>query len=109
MRILRVVLTVVAFVGVIALVLVGALYGLVTPERVQNRLTLALEENLGLSLRLSAPPSVHPLPDFRVTLPAAEIVRTDSAALVARWDSAVLELNPFAVFTPSPRLRRPTI
>lgn len=109
MRILRVVLTVVAFVGVIALVLVGALYGLVTPERVQNRLTLALEENLGLSLRLSAPPSVHPLPDFRVTLPAAEIVRTDSAALVARWDSAVLELNPFAVFTPSPRVRRLTI
>lgn len=109
MRILRVVLTVVAFVGVIALVLIGALYGLVTPERVQNRLTLALEENLGLSLRLSAPPSVHPLPDFRVTLPAAEVVRTDSAVPVARWDSAVLELNPFAVFTPSPRVRRLTI
>lgn len=108
MRSLRIFLTFLALAGITLLVLIAALYLLVTPERIRAQSIAVAQENFGLTLELPLPTEIRHLPTLSFTFDQVRACSTGSPSSnvisCAELGRTVVELNPFAIFTPSPRL-----
>ncbi len=104
MRILRILLTVVCFIGVLFLLLVAAVYALVTPDRVERNLNAFLESQFGLFLKTEEPLSIRRLPSLEVSISKAELLSARTKASVAAVSEARIEMNALAIFTASPKI-----
>ena len=93
MRILRSILWVICILILLAIGSVMALYFLVTPESVQNRLQTSFNQ-AGLTLRTNELPIVRVLPTISISLPSAQLFDSQNK-LVAFYRSAQLNVSPW--------------
>ncbi len=92
MRILRTLIWLIALTILIVMGCVVALFFLVTPETVQDKLTETLASH-GLSIKLNEAPVVRVLPTIRVTLPSARVENSQQET-VFYCRSAHFDVNP---------------
>lgn len=104
MRILRTVLSALAFLMAVVLAVVSSLYLLITPERVEHKLSVLASERWGVELRIHGRVDVKILPNLRVSIPESELVLADGEA-IGGFDSARIQMNPLAFFARSPSIK----
>ena len=92
MRILRTLLWFICILALLAIGAVVALYFLVTPDSVQNRLQGALNQ-AGLTIRTNELPAVKVLPTVSISLPSAQLFDSQNK-LIAQYRSAQLTVSP---------------
>ena len=92
MRILRTILWVICVLILLAIGSVVALYFLVTPQTVQNRLQSSFGE-VGLTIRTNELPTVRLLPTISVALPSAQLFDAQNK-LIAFYRSAQFTVSP---------------
>lgn len=93
MRILRTILWVICVLILLAIGSVVALYFLVTPQTVQNRLQSSFGE-VGLTIRTNELPTVRLLPTISVALPSAQLFDAQNK-LIAFYRSAQFTVSPW--------------
>lgn len=93
MRILRTLLWFICILALLAIGAVVALYFLVTPDSVQNRLQGALNQ-AGLTIRTNELPAVKVLPTVSISLPSAQLFDSQNK-LIAQYRSAQLTVSPW--------------
>ena len=93
MRILRTILWVICVLILLAIGSVVALYFLVTPQAVQNRLQSSLSE-AGLTIRTNELPTVRLLPTISVVMPSAQLFDAQNK-LIAFYRSAQFTVSPW--------------
>lgn len=93
MRFVRAFLWIIALIALIFLGCVVALFLLVTPDKVQERLQVALSE-ADLTLQMSEQAEVKVLPTIQVTLPAAQILDSENR-VVASLRTAYFDISPW--------------
>lgn len=93
MRILRTLLWFICIIALLAIGAVVALYFLVTPDSVQNRLQGTLNE-AGLTIRTNELPAVKVLPTISISLPSAQLFDSQNK-LIAQYRSAQLTVSPW--------------
>lgn len=111
MRSLRILLTILALLGLLLLGLVASLWAWVTPERVRLQVVDAVRSNLGLTIVMENPTALHRLPSLTFTIPEGMLCPPGETGgdACARFERIDVRMNPFAVFAPSPRLNDVTI
>lgn len=93
MRILRTILWVICVLALLAIGSVVALYFLVTPQAIQNRLQSSLGET-GLTIRTNELPSVRLLPTISISLPSGQLFDNQNK-LIAFYRSAQFSVSPW--------------
>lgn len=93
MRILRTILWVICVLILLVIGSVVALYFLVTPQTVQNRLQSSFGE-VGLTIRTNELPTVRLLPTISVALPSAQLFDAQNK-LIAFYRSAQFTVSPW--------------
>ena len=93
MRILRTILWVICVLILLAIGSVVALYFLVTPQTVQNRLQSSFGQ-VGLTIRTNELPTVRLLPTISVALPSAQLFDAQNK-LIAFYRSAQFTVSPW--------------
>lgn len=93
MRILRTLLWFFCILALLAIGAVVALYFLVTPDSVQNRLQGTLNQ-AGLTIRTNELPAVKVLPTISISLPSAQLFDAQNK-LIAQYRSAQLTVSPW--------------
>lgn len=93
MRIFRTILWVICVLILLAIGSVVALYFLVTPQTVQNRLQSSFGE-VGLTIRTNELPTVRLLPTISVALPSAQLFDAQNK-LIAFYRSAQFTVSPW--------------
>lgn len=93
MRIFRSILWIICLLALLAIGSVVALYFLVTPNSVQNRLQSSLNQ-VGLSIRTNELPTVKVLPTISISLPSAQLF-DEQNKLIAFYRSAHFNINPW--------------
>lgn len=92
MRIIRKILWVICILALLAIGSVVALYFLVTPASVQDRLQSSLNQ-MGFVMRANELPTVRVLPTISVELPSAQLFDSQNK-LIAIYRSAHFNVSP---------------
>ena len=104
MRILRAVLAAIAFLMAVVLAVVSSLYLLITPERIEQKLSALAAERWGVELRILGKVDVKVLPFLKISIPESELARSDGESM-GGFGSARIQMNPLAFFAKSPSIK----
>lgn len=105
----RGILILLSAVATVCLVLVLALFFIVTPKHIEARIASDLRSHYGIEWTPSAEVTLKRLPQFVVTLPKGRLVLPSETPLVADYDRMTITLEPLAYFAQTPKIRQITV
>ncbi len=93
----------------VCLVLVLALFLIVTPSNITDRVSSVLREQYGIELIPSGEVTLKRLPTLEIVFPKTHLTIASHPSIKADFERVTLALDPFSYFAQTPKIRRLTI
>lgn len=104
MRYVRTVLAILIGLSLLSLGLVASLYFMITPERVQERVTHVLSNQFGIVLESAETIEIQRLPTLTITLPKATLHFAKTSSPLGTIERTSIRMSPLAYFAKQPRI-----